>query len=63
MVSLFIERVLEVFLTSWRAQQSAQLEERAEHRGQTRRIGRAASAGVGVYEFLSECGEEGEGGG
>ena len=48
MVALFIERVLEVFLTSWRAQRSGQLEERAEHRGQTRRIAFLAGTTLGA---------------
>ena len=48
MVSLFIESVLEVFLTSWRAHRTPQLEQRAQHQSQTRRIAFFAGTTLGV---------------
>ena len=50
MVSLFIERVLEVFLTSWRAQRLVDLEADATtwHRHQTRRIAFFGGTALGV---------------
>ena len=49
MVALFIERVLEVFLESWRAHRTARLRARAEHARKTHPAGRPQHADEIAY--------------